>query len=301
MLTRRGIFERVAVVLGLVGAAEVSGIIRLRPGGHSAQPRRTARPPQNRSYPHVRGLYGKREVNVCYAPVKVVRAERQAQRRGKDGVYLRKGPFFDAEPTVHPDGYEILVERDKHAGRQSAPNAPGPGCPPPKPRKPVNGWVWCYDYATKKSGWLPVEVDGVRYVVEDRHHGLSGSRKVYADGPRSKDFDCRAPKASQAAVGYKCGGPGLPPLDFSDPRPMVVADFGSRVRNNQEDFYLRLTFDSTAFYWTAAGDQVIELTRAKGHSYGRYGATWSFVEIRRGRYTPTGLRGWMLQSGLRPA
>lgn len=284
--------------MGLVGAAEVSGIIRLRPGAEKSQARRAAKPPQVHEYPNVRGLYSKRQVNVCYAPVRIVRAEPEALRNGKDGVYLRKGPSFDAEPTIHPKNYPVVVPRGERASRQSARSAPGGGCPPPKLRKPVDGWIWC---TYGKSGWLPMEVDGVRYVVDDPKYGLTGEPKRYEGGPAKKDFDCRAPEASKRAYGYRCGGPRLPRLDFTDPRKMVVADFGSPLRNSQEDFYLRLTFDSTAFHWMAPGDRVVELTRAKGYSYGVYGATWSFIEVRRGRHTPTGLRGWMLQSGLRSA
>jgi hypothetical protein len=297
MLTRRGILQRAAAVVGLVGAAEVSGIIRLRPSSEKSPPR-PVKPPQNREYPNVRGLYSKRQVNVCYAPVRIVRGEPEARRNGKDGLYLRKGPSFDAEPTIHPKGHEVVVPRNEYASRQSARSAPGRGCPPPKLREPVNGWIWC---TYGKSGWLPLEVEGVRYVVDDLEHGLNEEPKRYLGGPANRDFDCRAPEASKRFYGYRCGGPRLPPLDFSEPREMVVADFGSPLRNSQEDFYLRLTFDSTAFHWMVPGDRVIELTRAKGYSYGVYGSTWSFIEVREGRYTPTKLRGWMLQSGLRSA
>jgi len=79
MLTRRGILQRAAAVVGLVGAAEVSGIIRLRPSSEKSPPR-PVKPPQNREYPNVRGLYSKRQVNVCYAPVRIVRGEPEARR-----------------------------------------------------------------------------------------------------------------------------------------------------------------------------------------------------------------------------
>lgn len=286
--SRRALLERVAIVVGLAGVADLVG---LAPGLFSPA----------EGHPNVRGLYSQRQVNVCYAPMKVVRADREARRNAKDGVYLRKGPSFDAEPTLDPHNHEIVVERRKHVGRQSAPFASSGGCQAPAPRRPVNGFVWCYDYTTGKSGWAPTEVDGVEYVVDDPRYGLTGKTKHYAGGPRRKDFDCRAPRASQVALGHKCGGPELPALDFSDPRTMVVADFGTRLRSNKEDFYLRLSLDSTAFHWMAAGDRVVEMTRCQGYSYGRFGAIWSFVDIRRGRYTPAGTRGWMLQSGLRHA
>jgi len=278
-----------------VGVAEVSGLIRLRPGPDTPKPKRVAKPPQVHEYPDVRGLYSKRQINVCYAPVKVVRSEPEAKKNGKEGVYLRKGPSFDAEPTIHPKGHEVVVPLNAYGSRQSKPRAPGRGCQAPKLREPVDGWIWC---TYGKSGWVPFDVDGVRYVVDDPLYGLDTEPKRYEGGPAKKDFDCRAPEASKRFYGYKCGGPRLPPLDFSEPREMVVADFGSPLKNSQEDFYLRLTFDSTAFQWTVPGDRVMELTRAKGYSYGVYGATWSFVEMRGARYTPKGVRGWMLQSGL---
>ena len=82
---------------------------------------------------------------------------------------------------------------------------------------------------------------------------------------------------------------------------MRVANFGSRLKNNQEDFYLRLALGSVAFQWLGPGDRVTELYRRDGKSYGRFVVPWSFVEVERGAFTPKGTRGWILRSGLRDA
>lgn len=246
--------------------------------------------------PH--GMYGKRNVNVCYAPMAIVASEPEARRQGRTGVFLRKGPSFDAEITLDNHGGEVAIALGGHLGRQSQRESAAPGCPAPPPRRAVNGFVWGYDQKIRKSGWAPVKAGGVTYAVDDAKYGLDGAKPSYICGPAGKDFDCRVPKASQASVGYKCGGPGLGHPDCSKPRDRVVDDFGSRLANNKEDFYLRLAYDSTAFQWMAPGDRVRELCTKIGSSYGKFGATWSFVEVQQGRYTPRGTRGWMLESGL---
>ena len=51
----------------------------------------------------------------------------------------------------------------------------------------------------------------------------------------------------------------------------------------------------------APGDVVFELGRKPGLSYGPHTVPWSFVEIRRGAFTPAGTRGWCLHDAFIPA
>ena len=247
----------------------------------------------------IAGMYSQRSVNVCYSPMKVTGSEVAALERAKRGVYLRKGPSFSAEAAIAHDGHEVLIAPGGHYGRQSERHARSGACGAPPPRPAVRGWIWGYDLHTRKSGWLPSTVGGRRYSRPDAAYGTTGSRRVYLFGPNDKDFDCRFPAASQAASAYDCGhGGGIGALQPSGGRLRTVADFGSRQKNCQEDFYLRLALGSVAFEWMAPGDRVTEIYHRLGRSYGIYTVQWCFVEVREGAFTPPGTRGWMLQSGL---
>jgi hypothetical protein len=79
-----------------------------------------------------------------------------------------------------------------------------------------------------------------------------------------------------------------------------MRDRGSRLANNNEEFYLRWALGSTAFAWLGPGDRLHEIAARKGLSYGKYVVSWSFVEVRRSAFTPAGWRGWLLTSGLEP-
>jgi hypothetical protein len=261
-----------------------------------------ARSPAGAAGRAIAGMYSQRSVNVCYSPMKVTSSEAAALERAKRGVYLRKGPSFSAEAVIAHDGHEVLIAPGRHYGRQSEPHARSGACGAPPPRPAVDGWVWGYDLHTRKSGWLPGAVGGRRYSQPDPAYGTTGSRRAYLFGPNGKDFDCRFPAASQAASrhGYDCShGAGIGSLQPSGHRLRTVADFGSRLKNCQEDFYLRLALGSVAFEWMAPGDRVTELYHRLGRSYGIYTVQWCFVEVRNGAFTPPGTRGWMLQSGLR--
>ncbi len=287
--SRSPLLTRRAALAGAGGVVVAAAGVKLAwPGDGDQAPAKVPR--------RIRGMYSQRAVNVCYSPMIVVAGEALARQRGREGVYLRKGPSFDAEPTVLKTGVEVLINQDAHIGRQSKRRAEGPGCGVVAPRPDVGGWVWCYDQTTRKSGWAPVEVDGTRYIRDEPEwDGL-------LNGPNDKDYDCRFPRRSQAKIGYDCdkGGP-IGDLIDSKRRKMVVADFGSRIKNNQEDFYLRWALGSVAFQWLKPGDRVTELYHRQGISYAKYIVQWSFVEVQQSPYTPKGTRGWILQSGLGPA
>lgn len=287
---RRAFLKRAAQVGGLVvGVNGLVAVYEALSGGGTA------------SSGAIRGMYSQRSVNVCYSPMLVTASEAAARERGKHGVYLRKGPSFGAEAVLGHDGHEVLIAPGGHYGRQSARHALSRGCGAPPLRPEVDGWVWGYDLRTRKSGWLPVAPGARRYSRADDAFGTSASHPHYLFGPDGKDFDCRFPAASQEASkhGYDCEhGAGIGHLERSGGVLRTVADFGSRLKNCQEDFYLRLALGSVAFEWMGPGDRVAELYHRSGLSYGKYEVQWSFVEVRRAAFAPRGTRGWMLQSGL---
>lgn len=248
------------------------------------------------------GAYGQGDVAVCYSPMRVVATEPDARARGRTGVFVRKGPSLDAEPTLMNDGRPAMVPEGRHLGRQSRRRSPGPGCRAPALRPAVNGFVWGYpgdDVESNKSGWIPVEVAGVRYAEPNDRYGLRpGDPTRWLCGPRSFDFDCRS-EASKRACGYRCGGGGLGRVRRHR-RVRRVRDRGSALANNNEEYYLRLALGSTPFWWVAPGDELLELATRRGRSYGKYIVSWSFVEVVRGRFAPGRVRGWLLSSVLEP-
>jgi hypothetical protein len=248
-----------------------------------------------------RGAFGMDEVAVCYSPLRVLETEPEARRNGETGVYVRKGPSFDAEIAVGNDGTPARVPQGAHIARQSRRRAPGPGCHAPGLRPALNGFVWGYpadDVPSNKSGWMPVEVDGARYAREAPEYGRGLARR-WLCGPHKRDFDCRSEAASKSVCGYRCGGRTLGRLTHVD-RERVMRDRGSRLANNNEEFYLRWALGSTPFAWVGPGDRLHEIAVRPGPSYGRCCVPWSFVEVRRSAFTPAGWRGWLLTSGLEP-
>jgi hypothetical protein len=241
------------------------------------------------------GAHGQDEVAVCYTPLKVLATEPSLARRGLSGVVVRKAPSFDAPPAPQNDGSLAIAPVGRHFARQSARRAAGPGCRAPAPRPAVNGFVWGYpadDVRTNKSGWVPLEVDGVRYLGEDPQQWVCG--------PNSKDFDCRS-EASKPYCGYVCGGGHLAGFHYIGRMRHVVATGHGEPRDSGEEYYLRWAASSTAFSYLAPGDVVFELGRQPGLSYGPHTVPWSFVEVRRGALTPAGTRGWCLHDAFLPA
>jgi hypothetical protein len=279
--TRRGFLAGVTAFLG-------AGTLAACGGSTEATPLRP------------RGAYGMDEVAVCYSPMRVVRTEAAARHAGVSGVYVRKGPSFDAEVTVGNDGTPARVPEGRHLARQSRRRAPGPGCHTPALRPELNGFVWGYpadDVASNKSGWIPVEVGGARYAGDARDYGRGLARR-WLCGPHKRDFDCRS-EASKVVCGYRCGGRPLGRLKRVE-RDRVMRDRGSRLANNNEEFYLRWALGSTPFAWVGPGDRLHEIAVRQGLSYGKCCVSWSFVEVRHSAFTPAGWRGWLLSSGLEP-
>jgi hypothetical protein len=238
-------------------------------------------------------------VAVCYEPLQVLEAE-----PGHHGLVVRKGPSFDAPPAPMNDGGLALVPVGTHFARQSARRAPGPGCLAPRPRPAVNGFVWGYpadDVRTNKSGWVPLEVDGVRYLGDDPGYGTNpGDPEEFVCGPNSKDFDCRS-EASKAYCGYVCGGGHLAGFRYVGKLRHVLPTGLGEPRDSGEEYYMRWAASSTAFCYLAPGDTVFELGRKPGLSYGPHTVPWSFIEVRSGAFTAAGTRGWCLHDAFLPA
>jgi hypothetical protein len=275
--TRRGFLTGVTAFLGAGALAGCGGSTQAAP----------FRP---------RGAYGSDEVAVCYAPMRVMRTEEAAHRAGVTGVYVRKGPSFDAEITVGNDGTPARVPEGRHLARQSSRRGAGPGCHAPAPRPQLNGFVWGYpadDVASNKSGWIPVA--GYARAAPEYGRGLT---RPWLCGPHKRDFDCRS-EASKAPCGYRCGGHPLGRLKRVD-RERVMRDRGSRLANNNEEYYLRWALGSTPFAWVGPGDRLHEIAVRQGLSYGKCCVSWSFVQVRHSAFTPAGWRGWLLSSGLEP-
>lgn len=284
---------------GLIGCGDDSS------GASARKPRRIPFAEENfRSVAADRvpsGAVGQDAVAVCYSPYEVVATEPSTERLGKTGVAVRKGPHPDAEIVLTNAGDEVFVQQGGHFARQSDREAPG--CASPPMRAAVDGWIWGYpgnDVRSKKSGWIPLEVDGVVYSRSSPEYQDQAKNDGFLCGPARKDFDCRDAAVSQKACGHDdCGGPPLEDIRCrARPLRRRVRRASSRMSSNFEDYYLRLSFNSTAFGWVEAGDVVDELCRRSAPSYGVCCVEWSFVEIVRSEALPKGTRGWMLETGL---
>ena len=291
--TRRDVLERFGAVGAGVSLLGFEPLVEM----FTEEPRRPRRSWRS-------GAYGQDEVAVCYTPLQVLATEPALAKRGRSGVIVRKGPSFDAPPAPQNDGSLAIAPVGTHFARQSARRAAGPGCLAPAPRAPVNGFVWGYpadDVRTNKSGWVPLEAGGVRYLGDDPGYGTDpDDPERWVCGPNSKDFDCRS-EASKPYCGYVCGGGHLAGFHYVGHLRTVLATGYGEPRDSGEEYYMRLAASSTAFCYLAPGDVVFELGRKPGLSYGPHTVPWSFVEVRSGAFTPAGTRGWCLHDAFIPA
>jgi hypothetical protein len=248
-----------------------------------------------------KGAVGQDAVAVCYSPYVVTGTEPSTKKLGRTGVAVRKGPHPDAEIVLTNAGDEVFVHQGAHFARQSDREAPG--CASPPMRKEIDGWIWGYpgnDVRSKKSGWIPLRIDGKTYTEAAPDYRDQPKNDGWFCGPARKDFDCRDAVASQKACGHDdCGGPPLDDIRCrATPLRRRVREAATRKASNFEDYYLRLSFNSTAFGWVEPGDVVDELCRRSAPSYAVCCVEWSFVEIVRSEALPKGTRGWMLETGL---
>jgi hypothetical protein len=227
------------------------------------------------------GCFGTEDVNVCYTPWKCVAAEPGRT----DGVVLRKGPSFTADPILHSDGVTpAVVPIGGHFGRCS--NRTGSvanGCPDPGPRVNQHGFLWGYPTSFAKQGWMPYSVGGVTYAVGD--NGYTGTMC----GPAGADFDCRLAKS--ACTGYNgCGGAGVgSPTCSVTIRPIIAV--GTDL--SEQKYYLRYGANSTTFAWLVPGDKIKRYGYKDGGTY-----NWSCVEVICAKFAPHGCRGWVRSDAL---
>jgi hypothetical protein len=221
--------------------------------------------------------WGQVDVNVCYSPWEVVAAE-----EGQDGVVLRKGPSFSADPVTYSTGGNIVIPVGDEFGRCS--NRSGSvsgGCPDPGPRLSQDGFIWGYWPGYARQGWMPYSVDGVTYAVGD-------DSLATLCGPAGYDFDCRY--AHSACPMNACGGnPVGTPTCSQTYRPIVPYD----TDPSDQRFYLRYAYNSTTFGWCVPGDVIMRYGYISSG-----GVTWSCVEAYCCQYIPQGCRGWIESSAL---
>lgn len=179
---------------------------------------------------------------------------------------LRVGPSPRAVVVLADDGRRCALREGDHFGRQSTRNPDCSAQPPLRP--PANGYVWGYLIRRgfpAKSGWMRL-ADLVR-------------APEYAPrtcGPAGADFDRRRPDA----CGDRCDGRALRQVV----RRTGLAEVDAR------EAYLRYNPRGAAVRYLVEGDDVRRL------------AAWqdfTAVEVRRGRWAPTGSRGWVISSALR--
>lgn len=132
------------------------------------------------------GWDGTYNVNVCYTPWKVKRAE-----DGYSGIVMRKGPSFKAPPLYKSDGSVVVIPVGEYFGRMSGktgyPIESKSGCPDPGPLPAIGGFIWGYKPKSySQIGWIPSRSStGIAYSeVADKQTDF------YACGPAA-DFDCR--------------------------------------------------------------------------------------------------------------
>lgn len=317
--TRRGLLGAAAAVAG--GGAVLSA----RLAGDLTEPAEAAPGP-------VRGCQvGRSDINVCYAPWRVVRSEpAELLPAGLEGVAVRKGPEPDA-PIIYKLGDPCIVPVGSYFGRQSRRDGGvSRGCPDPGPRPARGGFVFGYpapDSGThNKGGWLAARVGGRTYSVSDDDY-----RHVLC-GPADLDFDCRAGAASDSRFktacgvaarpgsdGYECGGSGA----FAGTcTKATVWEIGVEVEPDEygvlndlshERYNLKYEADGTTIFWLVPGDVVRRYCRkctqfnpSRRCPVQTYDPrkrnccrAYSCIEVVRARYVPVGTQGWINSSVLR--
>lgn len=227
------------------------------------------------------GCYGTVDVNVCYTPWVVTTAE-----SGVTGVFLRKGPWFDAEVVTQTDGTPVMIPVGGTFGRCSTRSGSvSGGCPDPGPRGNLGGFLWGYWVGYHRQGWIPYSVSGVTYATPESNYGPT------LCGPAGFDFDCRlGSQHPKTDCTNTCGGAdvGSPTCSVTH-RPVVAY----ATDPSDERFYLRYAANSTTFFWLVPGDQVKRWGYKSAGSY-----TWSCVEVICAKYAPNGCRGWIRSDAL---
>lgn len=303
-------------------------------GDSQARTRSEATDPRNR--PKDCG-FGRQNINVCYAPFKVVRSEPASLLpEGIDeGVAVRKGPQPDA-PIIYKYGVPVVMRMGGIYGRVSVRDVEGghaQNCPAP-PLRPGRGagrgFVWGYPTASSgtynKGGWIAETVDGRRYTeaYDDYKHVICG--------PADLDFDCRvgdnekmrfktqcARSARPEDPGYKCGGSEKPRWgNCGKPTTMEVGIYRDPNEKNlltslsHERYNLKYEADGTTSFWLVPGDVVARYcykctdrnpSKRCPPETSRADKSccraYSCVTVIKAAHVPTGMGGWVNSSVLR--
>lgn len=230
------------------------------------------------------GCYGTYSVNVCYSPWKVVAAE-----PGYNGVVMRKGPSFAADPIYNTSNQQVVIPVNHHFGRSS--NRDGGAtnnCPDPGPRLNVNGFLWSYFPEYAKQGWVPFNVGGVVYAAGDTTYVGT------LCGPAAFDFDCRYAKTNCVKY-HGCGGSQPPTSTFATGYRRVIVVGSTLGELSQEKYYLRYAADSTTFLWLVPGDTLKTYCTASVDGF-----SWNCVSVECAQFAPYGCRGWIRSDALGP-
>ena len=314
--TRRGLFGRAAAA-----ATALGGVALLGEAPEPAEARRGA---------PAGCVYGRKNINVCYEPWKVVRSEpAEFLPPGYEGVAVRKGPELDA-PIIYKLGDPVIIPVGSHFGAQSKRDGGvSRGCPAPGRRPLRRGFVWGYpspDSGThNKGGWIAHRVGHDTYSVHAPHY------RHLLCGPADLDFDCRAGKnnsskykkrcglaARPGSHGYRCGGSEAFSGTCLEPKVMEVGierepdDYGLLNDLSHERYNLKYEADGTTIFWLVPGDIVrrhcykctlhnpsklcpVQFFDANSRSCCR---SYSCVEVVDAKYVPAGVRGWINSSVL---
>ncbi|MGI8633683.1 MAG: hypothetical protein ACR2NA_14220 [Solirubrobacterales bacterium] len=276
----------------------------------------------------VRCGFSRREINVCYSPMRVERSE-PGLPKGASGVAVRKGPEPDA-PIIQVEGTPVIVPEGRIFGRQSDRDGGVENkCPDPGPRPAVNGFVFGYPEpgagVALKGGWAATGYDGQTFLRDDP------TWDGRLCGPAFLDFDCRAgddptspfkttcgrlidrDDPERGREGYTCGGDDTAPAQCGPPdvlEVVVVRDPKGRGVDDStsfERYNLKYEADGTTTHWLVPGDRVREFCRKCVRSERsefcperliddtlRTGCChfYSCVEVLDAKYVPRGTRGW---------
>jgi len=273
---------------------------------------------------------GRIDINVCYAPYRVVRSEpADLLPKGYKGVAIRKGPEPDA-PIIYKENEPCIMRVGGAYGRQSERDGGVDNdCPAPPERAGMGagrGFYWGYPARSSgslnKGGWIAGVVDGVTY------------SEPYPDypgkfcGPASLDFDCRAGDDPNSPYKLRCGTPNRPRYrcggggpyfgDCHAPRMNYVGiyeelePYTMLTSLSHERYNLKYEADSVTIFWLVPGDTVLRYCtkctdrnpnkRCPPQTYDPNKKdccrSYTCVEVVSARYCPKGITGWINTSVL---
>jgi hypothetical protein len=259
--------------------------------------------------------------------------------KGVKGVAVRKGPEPDApiiykygKPCVIKLGGIFARQSERQDDRTGGVRNDCPAPPIRAGRGVDQGFVWGHpgipseSGTFNKGGWIAAEVGGVVYSEPALDHDRAMC------GPADLDFDCRAgndPDSKWKAEcrrdarpndpGFKCNGGRANFGHCATPTVKVVGiqenidEYPLIGDLSHERYNLKYQADSTTIFWLVPGDVVerhcykctlynpaktcpAETIDPNSHGCCR---AYSCVTVKKARYTPAGVTGWINSSVLR--